>query len=51
MDKVETDKILLSGGLCNIAGIGRLCEEVFGIECQVADNGSYLAAFGCALKG
>lgn len=49
LGKVETDKVILSGGLCRMKGIAPFAERVFGVPCEAARNGEYLAAIGCTV--
>ncbi len=48
IDKVDSRQVLLTGGMTNISGIDRICEKVLGVRCSIAEDGSYLAAIGCA---
>lgn len=49
LGKVQTDRIILSGGLSNIRGIAEMAEKVLGCRCDVMKDGMYMAAMGCAL--
>ena len=46
---IETDSIVLSGGLTQIKGIDVAIEHIFGKKCFVLNNGLYGSAVGCAL--
>jgi len=49
--KVNTDKIILSGGLTNIGGIESAAEEIFGVKCLLNhDYGGFMSAVGCCLQ-
>ena len=49
--KIQSNKILISGGLSQITGIDIYAQEVLGIECYSVNRGGYLASIGCALHG
>lgn len=49
LNKVETDKVIISGGFSKIKGIIDLAEIVLNKKCSLADNGKYLAAIGCCV--
>lgn len=49
LDKVECEKILLSGGLSSVKGIAEAASEIYGLD--VACGGRYLSAVGCAMIG
>lgn len=49
--KIQSNKILISGGLSQIPGIDIYAQEVLGIECYSVNRGGYLASIGCALQG
>lgn len=49
--KVNSGKVVLSGGLSQIVGIQQIAERVLGVPCCCVKEGAYLAAIGCALYG
>jgi predicted CoA-substrate-specific enzyme activase len=49
LEKVECDKLLLSGGLSSVKGIAEAASEIYGMD--VACGGRYLSAVGCAMIG
>jgi predicted CoA-substrate-specific enzyme activase len=49
LDKVECDKILLSGGLSSVKGIDAAASKIYGVD--VSCGGRYLSAAGCAMMG
>jgi predicted CoA-substrate-specific enzyme activase len=49
LEKVECDKLLLSGGLSSVKGITEAASEIYGMD--VACGGRYLSAVGCAMIG
>jgi predicted CoA-substrate-specific enzyme activase len=48
LGKIQTDHILLSGGMSNIKGIERYAGNILGIECMAGEKGQFLAAVGAA---
>lgn len=48
VDKVDAKQLLITGGMTNILGIDKICEKALGMECIIAEDGSHLAAIGCA---
>ena len=49
IDKVDTEKVYLTGGLSQIKGINAFASDVLGVECKEIREGSYISAIGCAL--
>lgn len=49
LNRIGTDRIILSGGLSNIEGIERIAEKVLNCRCEVINKGMYMAAEGCCL--
>lgn len=49
LDKVESNPVLISGGLSQIEGIAPFAEMVLGRECYKIRGGVYLAAIGCVV--
>ncbi len=47
--KVNTNSVLLSGGLAQIPGIEKFAEKAIGCKCYVNARSAYLSAIGCAL--
>lgn len=51
LGKVDTGgRLLLSGGLTEIAGLDSLAGDLLGVECMMGPHGRYLSALGCALN-
>lgn len=48
LGKAETDRLILSGGLCRVEGIATFAGRVLGVPCETVGYGEYLAAVGCA---
>ena len=48
LGKTDYREVLLSGGLTRIPGIGEYAERILGVNVTAAEDGSYLAAMGCA---
>ena len=48
LGKIESNSILLSGGLAGITGIGPFAERTLGRLVYVPNNAQYLSAIGCA---
>ena len=48
LSKIESNSILLSGGLAGIIGIGPFAERILGRTVFIPDNPQYLSAIGCA---
>ncbi len=47
--KISGERLLLSGGLSQIPGITEFASKAMDWKCDVIDNGTYLAAIGCAV--
>jgi len=50
LKKMEKGSVLLSGGISQIKGVEDFASSILGVECVTVENGSYLAAMGCAIK-
>ena len=48
LGKIESNSILLSGGLAGIIGIKPFAEQILGRSIFIPDNAQYLSAIGCA---
>lgn len=49
LDKIEVEKIFLSGGMAYIKGFAEYAQLVLGKNCMVNDKSMYLSAIGAAL--
>lgn len=47
--KTSCSEIVLSGGLSQIPGIGRMAESALGVKVAIPQHSAYLSAIGCAL--
>ncbi|MCM1193019.1 MAG: acyl-CoA dehydratase activase [Butyrivibrio sp.] len=47
--KTACNKVVLSGGLSQIQGIGGMAESALGMKVAVPEHSAYLSAIGCAL--
>lgn len=50
LGKVDTNSILLSGGLCQIPGVDGYASIALNRRCIVVKNSNYLSAIGCAVS-
>lgn len=46
-DKIETDVLIISGGLSQIRGIDEIASSILGRNCHFVKEGNYLSAIGC----
>ena len=51
LTKLPEDDILLSGGFSQIPGIDRFASKALDRNCNVIENGTFMAAIGCAISG
>lgn len=49
LNKIDTKKINISGGLSQIKGIDIFASNILEVECRIIKEGMYSAAVGCAL--
>ena len=50
LSKVAEGNVYLSGGLSQIPGVAKLAASVLDRNCEVIENGAYMAAIGCAIS-
>lgn len=50
LGKVSSGPLVLSGGFSQIKGIEEFASEALGVKCRGVENGTYLAAVGCAAE-